>query len=240
VSASPQNGDDTAARIGERLAALRAGRGLRVVELARRAGVSPSLVSQIERGQSRPSVTTLVALAEGVGAPIDALFRERAELGEPGAAADSGAHADSGAPGDGAAPADPAAPADRSAPAAEPPPGAGDERFVVRRGERATIEIEGGVRWERLTPTTLEHADVIELVYAPGAQSHAQPYRHPEGIEMVLVLSGTLIVEVDGEAYELHEGDSMQFPSSAEHRYVNPTDEEARGVGARVYTGRPA
>jgi len=78
VSASPHDGDETAARIGERLASLRADRGLRVVELARRAGVSPSLVSQIERGQSRPSVTTLVALADGVGAPIDALFREAA------------------------------------------------------------------------------------------------------------------------------------------------------------------
>jgi quercetin dioxygenase-like cupin family protein len=59
-------------------------------------------------------------------------------------------------------------------------------------------------------------------------------------VELVLVLRGTLVVEVDGVPYELHEGDSMQFPSSAEHRYVNPTDEEARGVGARVYTGRPA
>ena len=215
MSASPQHGDDTATRIGERLASLRAGRGLGVAELARRAGVSPSLVSQIERGQSRPSVTTLVALADGVGAPIDALFRE----GPAPAGAASGA---------------------QPAPDPEPAPRPGDRRFVVRRGERAAIEIEGGVRWERLTPTTLEGADVIEIVYAPGAQSHAQSYRHPEGIEMVLVLSGTLVVEVDGEPHELHEGDSMQFPSSAEHRYVNPTDEEARGVGARVYTGRPA
>jgi quercetin dioxygenase-like cupin family protein len=166
VSASPHQGDDTAARIGERLVSLRADRGLRVAELARRAGMSPSLVSQIERP--------------------------------------------------------------------------GEDRFVVRRGRRATIEIEGGVRWERLTPATLEGADVIELVYAPGAESHSQGYRHPEGVELVLVLRGTLVVEVDGVPYELHEGDSMQFPSSAEHRYVNPTDEEARGVGARVYTGRPA
>ena len=110
----------------------------------------------------------------------------------------------------------------------------------MRRGQRAAIEIEGGVRWERLTPATLDGADVIELVYAPRAESHSQVYRHPEGVELVLVLSGTLVVEVDGVPYELHEGDSMQLPSSAEHRYVNPTDEEARGVGARMYTGRPA
>jgi quercetin dioxygenase-like cupin family protein len=97
-----------------------------------------------------------------------------------------------------------------------------------------------GVRWERLAPTTLDGADVIEIVYAPRAESRARAYRHPEGVEMVLVLSGTLIAEVEGVPYELHEGDSMQFPSSAEHRHVNPTDEEARGVGARVHTRRPA
>jgi quercetin dioxygenase-like cupin family protein len=59
---------------------------------------------------------------------------------------------------------------------------------------------------------------------------------------MLLVLSGTLVVEVEveGKPYELHEGDSMQFRPSADHRYVDPTDEEARGVGARVYTRRPA
>lgn len=195
MSAAPHETDDTAVRIGRRLAALRTKRGLRVAELARRAGVSPSLVSQIERGQSRPSVSTLVALAEGVGAPIDALFR-----------------------------------APEDAPAA-----ASGDGYVVRRHERATIEIEGGVRWERLTPATLEHADLIELVYAPGSQSHARAYRHPDGVEMVLVLQGTLVVEVDGVAHVLHGGDSMLFPSSAEHRYVNPTAEEARGVAARVY-----
>jgi transcriptional regulator with XRE-family HTH domain len=219
VSASPQPGDDTAARIGARLASLRARRGLGVAALARRAGVSPSLVSQIERGQSRPSVTTLVALADGVGAPIDALFRDR-PVSVPATEA--------------------AVPAVTAPEPAQPRPAAGDGRFVVRRDQRATIEIEGGVRWERLTPATLDGADVIEIVYAPGAQSHAEAYRHPEGIEMVLLLSGTLVVEVDGVPHELHEGDSMQFPSSAEHRYLNPTDQEARGVGARVYTGRPA
>jgi transcriptional regulator with XRE-family HTH domain len=212
MSASPHDGDDTAARIGERLASLRADRGLRVTELARRAGVSPSLVSQIERGQSRPSVATLVALADSVGAPIDALFREREEPAAPAAADDA------------------RAPAARIA-----APGRTSGGYLVRRDERESIEIEGGVRWERLTPGNLEGGDIIELVYAPGSQSHARAYRHPEGTEMVLVLAGTLVVEVDGVAHALHAGDSLTFPSSAEHRYFNPTSEEARGVGARVY-----
>jgi transcriptional regulator with XRE-family HTH domain len=62
--------------LGGRLRAerLRLGVGLR--ELARRTGVSPSLVSQIEKGRSRPSVSTLYAMVTELGLSLDALFAE--------------------------------------------------------------------------------------------------------------------------------------------------------------------
>ena len=63
----PDAGDPSAA-IGGRLAAHRGRRGVKVSALARQIGVSPSLISQIERGQSRPSVSTLFALAERLNA----------------------------------------------------------------------------------------------------------------------------------------------------------------------------
>ena len=72
---------DLAGDIGRRLAAYRAERGLRVAELAREIGVTPSLISQIERGQSRPSVSTLFALAQALDVPVDAFFREPAAAG---------------------------------------------------------------------------------------------------------------------------------------------------------------
>ena len=64
----------------------------------------------------------------------------------------------------------------------------GERRYVVRRGNRAAIDIEGGVRWERLTPRTLPHLDFLQLVYGPHAQSNPSLYTHP-GTEMVLVTS---------------------------------------------------
>jgi transcriptional regulator with XRE-family HTH domain len=73
-----QDAADPADGIGRRLAAYRTERGIRVSDLARRVGVSPSLVSQIERGQSGPSVSTLFALAEALDLPVDAFFRETA------------------------------------------------------------------------------------------------------------------------------------------------------------------
>jgi transcriptional regulator with XRE-family HTH domain len=58
-----RNRDWVAARLGPRVRARRLELGLTLRELARRTGVSPSCVSQIERGLRPPSVGTLRALA---------------------------------------------------------------------------------------------------------------------------------------------------------------------------------
>ena len=66
---------DAADEIGARVTAHRLSRQLRVTELARAAGISPSLLSQIEKGRSRPSVSTLFAIAEALQVPVDSFFR---------------------------------------------------------------------------------------------------------------------------------------------------------------------
>jgi transcriptional regulator with XRE-family HTH domain len=62
---------------GDLGAQLRAGReraGLSVRELARRIGVSASLLSQVERGLAQPSVGTLWAVVTALGLSLDSLF----------------------------------------------------------------------------------------------------------------------------------------------------------------------
>jgi transcriptional regulator with XRE-family HTH domain len=60
--------------IGARLREEREGRRLSQRELARRLGVSASLISQIEGGQSKPSVKTLYAMVTELGVSVDHLF----------------------------------------------------------------------------------------------------------------------------------------------------------------------
>jgi transcriptional regulator with XRE-family HTH domain len=213
-----RKGQSAADRVGERVATHRKDRHLKVSELARMVGVSPSLISQIERGQSQPSVATLFALAESLEVPVDAFFmKEGSSAGAPEEpkppAAVSGSDAAS------------------AAPATAPP-----ERYVVRADARSAISIEGGVLWERLTPETLPHVDFLELIYEPGAESNPELYRHP-GTEMVLVLTGRFDIYVGFERYELGPGDSIHFPSSFPHRYVNPTDEVSRAVTVILHDG---
>src|SRR5215831_15688640 len=217
-----QAGGDLAGDIGRRLAAHRGQRGMRVAELAREVGVTPSLISQIERGMSRPSVSTLFAIAQALDVPVDAFFREPQP---PAAAARQGGPSVAGAPG---------APAAPGAGPAGPGPVPPDGRYVVRRGGRAVIDIEGGVRWERLTRSTLDHLDFFELVYEPGAESHPRQFTHP-GTEMVLVMSGCLEITIGFERYLLEPGDSIDFPSSMPHRYVNPSAQTARAVTVILY-----
>jgi transcriptional regulator with XRE-family HTH domain/quercetin dioxygenase-like cupin family protein len=212
------------AAIGGRVASLRQLRGLRVSELARAAGISASLVSQIERGRSQPSVSTLFAISEALQVPVDSFFRGGSGLAsEPGRTSGPERASDPGPPGTGAH----VAARDRPpARVSQDPDAAG---YLVRRGDRAVIDIQGGVRWERLTPGPLPNVDFLELVYAPGAESSPVLYRHP-GQEMVLVLTGRLDIYVGFERHELGPGDSMHFPSMLPHRYVNPAETETRAV----------
>ena len=72
----PLAGAELTLQVGERIACFRNERGLKVAELARRVGVTGSLISQIERGRSRPSISTLFLIGEALDVPIDAFFRD--------------------------------------------------------------------------------------------------------------------------------------------------------------------
>ena len=204
---APPAGDEGAAaateRIGERLASLRAQRRMRISDLARRVQVSPSLISQIERGQSRPSVTTLFALAQQLDVPVDAFFEEHASAASAASAATRLWRGRNGS--------------------------SDGERYLVKRHERSTLDILGGVRWERLTRTALSPLEFMELVYEPGAESAPQLYRHP-GLECVLVTENRLHIAIGDELNRLEEGDSVAFPSTLRHRYLNPTDRVSRAI----------
>jgi len=65
--------------LGNRIRAARTRRGLSLGELATTAGVSKSLVSQIERGIAAPSIDTVRRIASALHVPVFSLFME-----EPG------------------------------------------------------------------------------------------------------------------------------------------------------------
>lgn len=198
--------------VRERLSERRRELGMSMSALARKIGVTPSMISQIERGQSLPSVETLFALAEALGATVDTFFGSPDHVAEGRSASKR--------------------PSGRARAAAGATAGA--DPYFVGKEDRTAISIEGGVRWERLTPRAMVDFDFLELIYAPGAQSSEHLYPHP-GFEMVLVISGRMEIYVGFEHYVLDPGDSIAFSSSVPHRYVNPLDQESRAVTTIIH-----
>jgi transcriptional regulator with XRE-family HTH domain len=187
--------------VGQRLRAERERHGLSLRELARRLAISPSALSQIETGRSRPSVGTLYAIVSELEMSLDELF------GSPGATP--------------AAPPEAAAPAEAGA------------SVVQRRDARKGLELESGVRWERLTPTAEPDADFLYVVYeVGGASSRPGTHMRHMGREYGLVLSGRLRVTIgfDEEQHELGPGDSIAFESSRPHRLENAGDEPVEAI----------
>jgi transcriptional regulator with XRE-family HTH domain len=219
---------DPGTGLGPRLRLVRGSRRLSVRELARRVGCSASLISQIERGVSVPSVGVLYSLATELGTSLDyLLFGSGA--GPEGVSAETPSARAAGDAG-GSKATRPAAAAEDQA--AAPPPA------IVQRGcDRRIIDLASGVRWERLTPQSEAMTDFLEVIYSPGGHStdERRPLRH-DGREYGLVISGTLTANVGFESYELGPRDSIAFDSSTPHEYLNKTGDVVRAIWVVVHS----
>jgi len=204
-------GFDPGTGLGPRLRLAREERQLSVRELARRIGCSASLISQIERGVSVPSVGVLYSLATELDSSLDHLL-----FG-----------------------ADPRRPSAMAAPSPEEQAGpvSAAPGIVQRAGCRNIIDLASGVRWERLTPGADAMTDFLEVVYSPGGHStdERRPLRH-DGHEYGLIISGTLQANVGFESYELGPGDSIAFDSSTPHEYLNKTGDPVHAIWVVVHS----
>src|SRR6476620_840269 len=77
--AAGQNGDVQELSIGARLGDLRREHRYSIRRLADRAGVSASLISDVERGKVEPSISTLKRLADALGTTLTYFFSEPAQ-----------------------------------------------------------------------------------------------------------------------------------------------------------------
>jgi transcriptional regulator with XRE-family HTH domain len=182
--------------IGGKLRAERDRVGISQRELARRVGLSPSMISQIESGQSKPSVSTLYGIVTELGVSLDDLFGAN---GAPAGDQES----------QGSTHVDP----------------------MVRVEDRHVIDLDSGVRWERLTSHQHEHVDFLHVVYDVGGSSASDSklMRHP-GREYGVVLEGRLGIRLGFAEYALGPGDSIAFDSTQPHRLWNLGDVPVRGI----------
>jgi transcriptional regulator with XRE-family HTH domain/mannose-6-phosphate isomerase-like protein (cupin superfamily) len=182
--------------IGDRLRVARRSHRLSLRELAKRLGVSPSLISQIETGRAQPSVSSLYAIAGELNVSLDELLFNAGRRGGV-----------NGRPTE-----DPESPPLTSIPGGP----------VQRAGDRKEIRLASGVVWDRLTTESIPGIDFLYVTYeAGGASSPEHEFQRHGGHEWGFVLEGTLTVTIGFDEYELGPGDSVSIASTTPHRLHN-------------------
>ena len=101
---------------------------------------------------------------------------------------------------------------------------------IQRAEERPAIQLNSGVRWERLMFWGDEDVEFLEATYEPGGASSEDALVRHNGHEFGHILSGTLRVVVGFDEYVLGPGDSITFPSSTPHRLINDGPESVRAI----------
>jgi transcriptional regulator with XRE-family HTH domain/uncharacterized cupin superfamily protein len=210
--------------IGEKLRTMRKKQKMSLRELASRADVSASMLSQIETGKAYPSVRSIYSIAAALAVPVDYFFPEQESGNRVALESTSSVAGEMTASEMREAKVNQVT--DVASEFASHPQ---SPTPVVHSGARPTVELKGGVTWSRLTARAELGAEFLEITYAPGATSGANMSHH-EGREFGLILEGELIIELGFELYILRSGDSIIFDSMTPHRLTNQNPKPLRAL----------
>jgi transcriptional regulator with XRE-family HTH domain len=199
-SSSGKNNMDT---LGLKLREARQAQNLTLREIARRTGLTASLISQVERGLANPSVSSLYNMAEVLGLSMDYFFNVsgRNETPVQGTTADQ----------------------------PQNDPALTEGSPVLHAADRHIVNIAGGVQWQNLIPQNEQAVEFMELRYDVGSSSGELAYQH-RGREYGVVLQGQLLVELGFNKYQLEPGDSISFDCTVPHRLINTGDIPVVGI----------
>lgn len=105
------------------------------------------------------------------------------------------------------------------------------ESPVLRHNERKIYEFDENSTDSKIKLERLSHLYKGSLIQADihiiEAGAISEEIEHP-GEEIGYVLSGFLELIIEGEHYQLVEGDSFHFPSNQKHAYKNTSKQETR------------
>jgi transcriptional regulator with XRE-family HTH domain len=164
--------------IGPKVRRLRLRKKLGLIQLGEHTGLSPAMLSKIERGHLFPTLPTLLRIALVFGVGLDHFFREDSE--RP-------IHA------------------------------------VVRKADRIRLPDKAGrtspaYRFESLDYPVSDRRLNGYYAEIEAEEEASEPHEHP-GAEIIYVLRGELVVNLEGEDFALGEGDSMYFDCAHSHTY---------------------
>ncbi len=186
--------------IGARIKKRRKQLELSLRELAKRADLTASFLSQVERGKANASIDSLRRIAEALEVSMLYFLAENPKMRAA------------------------ATPSDIST--VEDTPEVRKYDPVVRADARPKLILShSGVTYELLTPDLANKMEVICGRLSPGANNVARPLREPTE-EWIYVLSGALLIELNDDTHILNPGDAIYFEGRALQRLTCASDKE--------------
>lgn len=95
---------------------------------------------------------------------------------------------------------------------------------VLLRESRPALTFGTLGRKYMLTPRPLEHLQVIVGELDAGGSTGDEPYTHGDSEELLVVVEGSVHLQLGTEVFELRTGDSIDYRSSTPHRLTNAGD----------------
>src|SRR5688500_1080893 len=164
--------------VGPRVRALRDAAGLSLRDLAERSGVSAPMLSQVERGETSPTLSVATKIAAGLELSLSQLLR-----------LDEVSHV-----------------------------------VVTRRADRRRRRRDGHSVEELTPPLPGQRAELSLHALAPGSSTGGPgdpPIHEPGSRETIFLSSGRVALVLEGERYELAEGDAVTFDADLPHHFEN-------------------
>jgi transcriptional regulator with XRE-family HTH domain len=186
---------------GKTLRVKRRQRMMTLKQLSERTKLSVSLLSEIERGLAQPSMSSLKKISQAMGFSSFDFGDEESSRID--------------------------------AVQAQTQPKYVNEMKVVRVGQRKKLmdPSRSPYMYELLTPDFKRLIEVLYLRWEPGFSSGPDPIIDPPGEKFVLVLKGSVEYQVGDEVVQLHEGDSVYYPSGKPVFFRVLGDESCHAIG---------
>lgn len=100
--------------------------------------------------------------------------------------------------------------------------------LISRKQKRKKIyrENKDHIVYDVLTPDFMKaRIEMLMMELNPFAVTTESHYSHSDQEEIAVIMKGVGYVELEGEEFELFEGDVVRIPPNVRHRFLNKSDE---------------
>lgn len=101
---------------------------------------------------------------------------------------------------------------------------------VLRKSTRPTLPYGNDAVKHLMTPKPQQHIEVFTVKLGVGGSTGDEQFTHGDSEEFLLVMVGSVKLELSTDVFLLEEGDSIVFRSSVLHRVVNVSPEPSEAL----------